>query len=150
MPASKKKRVPAREGSEIKVLFIAGFGPIVGTGGSSRQLYSDALAIPFTEEEGGYLHTDKLDGAKHFALWPLAQAAQSCFGDDQWPDDVATPQAWVEFDVEDIETATAALERRGYRLLVRARKEPWGQVVTRLLSPEGLLVGVTHTPWMRE
>jgi hypothetical protein len=27
---------------------------------------------------------------------------------------------------------------------------PWGQVVSRFLSPEGLLVGVTFTPMMRE
>jgi len=33
---------------------------------------------------------------------------------------------------------------------VRNRKEPWGQVVTRMISPEGFLVGVTATPWMRE
>jgi hypothetical protein len=30
------------------------------------------------------------------------------------------------------------------------KKEPWGQTVTRLLSPEGLLVGLTYTPSMRE
>jgi hypothetical protein len=34
--------------------------------------------------------------------------------------------------------------------LVSARKEPWGQIVTRLLSPEGILVGVTFTPLLRE
>lgn len=28
--------------------------------------------------------------------------------------------------------------------------EPWGQTTSRLLSPEGLLVGVTFTPWMHE
>ena len=27
-------------------------------------------------------------------------------------------------------------------------EEPWGQTTSRLLSPEGLLVGVTFTPWM--
>ena len=27
---------------------------------------------------------------------------------------------------------------------------PWGQTVTRLLSPEGLLTGVTFTPWLRD
>jgi hypothetical protein len=31
-----------------------------------------------------------------------------------------------------------------------ARKEPWGQVVTRLLGPEGLLVGITYTPLIRK
>ncbi|SQI93441.1 glyoxalase family protein [Klebsiella oxytoca] len=60
------------------------------------------------------------------------------------------PQAWVEFEVRDIDTATDALKARGYRLLVDNRVEPWGQTVTRLLSPEGLLAGITVTPWLRE
>ena len=41
-------------------------------------------------------------------------------------------------------------ERRGYTLLTKAQKEPWGQIVTRLLSPEGILVAVTVTPGMRK
>ena len=49
-----------------------------------------------------------------------------------------------------IEKATAELKSQGYQLLVAMRTEPWGQVVTRLLGPEGLLVGITHTPSMRE
>jgi catechol 2,3-dioxygenase-like lactoylglutathione lyase family enzyme len=136
--------------SEINILFIAGFGPVVRDPESSRKLYSDTLGIPFEEEAGGYLHTGKLDGAKHFALWPLSQAAESCFGSTSWPADLPVPQAWVEFDAEDVHRATEELKKQGYRLLVTARKEPWGQTVTRLLGPEGLLVGVTHTPWMRE
>ncbi|TMF70166.1 MAG: glyoxalase, partial [Chloroflexi bacterium] len=85
-----------------------------------------------------------------FAIWPLDQAAESCFGSGEWPADVVRPQAWLEFDVEDVDAATRELEERGYRLLVRNRTEPWSQVVTRLISPEGLLVGVTMTPWMRK
>ena len=41
----------------------------------------------------------RLNGVKHFALWPLTQAAESCFGMDQWPVDLPVPQAWIEFDV---------------------------------------------------
>jgi len=96
------------------------------------------------------LHTDGLDGVKHFALWPLAQAAESCFGSDQWPGNLPVPQGWIEFDVGDIEKATADLKSQGYKLLVATQKEPWGQIVTRLLGPEGLLVGITHTPSMRK
>jgi catechol 2,3-dioxygenase-like lactoylglutathione lyase family enzyme len=134
---------------KIKVLFVAGFGPIISDAPGARRLYQDALHLPF-EEQGDYLHTDKLDGVKHFALWPLAQAAQSCFGKDEWPDDLPVPQAWLEFDVEDVEEATRELEAQGYRLLVAGRKEPWGQTVTRFLGPEGLLLGITFTPWMRK
>jgi len=28
--------------------------------------------------------------------------------------------------------------------------EPWGQTTSHFLSPEGLLLGVTYTPWMHE
>jgi catechol 2,3-dioxygenase-like lactoylglutathione lyase family enzyme len=134
---------------QIKILFVAGFGPVVRDMEAARRLYKDVLDIPFKEESGGYLHTNALEGVKEFALWPLAQAAQSCFGQDTWPAEIPVPQAWLEFDVENVEEATAELASRGYRLLVRARKEPWGQTVTRFIGPEGLLVGVTFTPSLR-
>ena len=133
----------------FKVLFVAGFGPIVQDQSASKKFYLDALGLSF-EKNGDYLHTGNLKGVKHFALWPLSQAAQSCFGSEKWPSDMPIPQAWLEFDVDDIEQATTELKKRGYKLLTRAQKEPWGQIVTRLLSPEGLLVAVTVTPVMRE
>jgi hypothetical protein len=34
-------------------------------------------------------------------------------------------------------------------MLVKNKKEPWGQIVSRLLSPEGVLVGITYTPLFR-
>jgi len=108
------------------------------------------LSIQFKEESGRYLHTEALKGAKSFALWPLSQAARSCFGKDTWPDNIPARHAWLEFDVDSVEEATAGLESRGYRLLIKNKKEPWGQTVTRFVSPEGLLVGVTFTPAMRE
>ena len=134
----------------MRVLFIAGFGPITSNVAESRRLYEGALGIQFKVEDGEYLHTEDVKGANTFAVWPLAQAAVSCFGTSEWPADTAVPHAWLEFDVDDIEAATRELEQRGYRVLVRNRTEPWGQVVSRLLSPEGLLLGVTVTPWMRD
>ncbi|AUT66503.1 VOC family protein [Paraburkholderia sp. SIMBA_049] len=136
--------------SNFKVLFIAGFGPIVREPSESRELYTDVLGIPFKEESGEYMHTEALHGAKTFALWPLSQAAHSCFDSDSWPEDIPVPQAWLEFDVDSVEKATENLESRGYRILVRNQQEPWGQTVTRFLSPEGILVGVTFTPSMRK
>jgi hypothetical protein len=136
--------------ADLDILFIAGFGPIVRDTAKSRNLYGDVMRIPFKEETGEYLHTEALGGANTFALWPLAQAAQSCFGKGSWPDNVPVPQAWLEFDVASVEKATTELESKGYKMLVKNRKEPWGQVVSRFLSPEGLLVGVTFTPMMRD
>ncbi|HEY2293222.1 MAG TPA: VOC family protein [Thermoanaerobaculia bacterium] len=134
----------------VKVLFIAGFGPIVREATASRELYNQTLGIRFKEENDGYLHTEALKGANTFALWPLSQAAQSCFGKDSWPDEIPPPQAWLEFDVDSVEKVTAELESQGYRMLVKNKKEPWGQTVSRFLAPEGLLIGITFTPSMRE
>lgn len=66
----------------IDVLFVAGFGAIVRDPATSRKFYSDALGLPFKEDSNGYLYTGGLDGVKHFALCPLTQAAESCFGRD--------------------------------------------------------------------
>jgi len=134
----------------MKVLFVAGFGPVLRDQGAGTALYLDALGLSLDSEGDGYFHTEGLAGVKHFALWPLAQAARSCFGSDRWPEDTPVPQAWIEFDVDDVGAATAELADRGYTLLVAARTEPWGQTVTRLLGPEGLLVGITATPWLRD
>lgn len=138
----------------LNVLFVAGFGPVTHDTQSSKSFYVDALNLPLKHMDGNgdYLLTDvdALNGVKHFALWPLSQAAQSCFGSAIWPDDIPVPQGWIEFEVENIDIATDVLQRQGYRLLVANRKEPWGQTVTRMLSPEGLLAGVTITPWLRQ
>lgn len=132
----------------FKILFVAGFGPITRDV-KPRKLYQSVLGIPF-KEQNGYLHTEELEGVKSFALWPLSQAAKSCFGVNSWPDTVSEPQAWIEFDVDDVEKATTELQSEGYRMLVANRKEPWGQTVSRFLGPDGLLIGITYTPWMRK
>jgi catechol 2,3-dioxygenase-like lactoylglutathione lyase family enzyme len=131
----------------IDVLFVAGFGPIVKDFEVGKRLYKDVLGLPLEGDD--YLSTNRIDGVKEFALWPLTEAAESSFGTKEWPSDIPIPQAWLEFDVADIEAATKELQAQGYRLLVSARKEPWGQTVTRFLSPEGMLLGITHTPWLR-
>ena len=136
--------------SGLKVVFVAGFGPLVKDPAASNAFYVEALGLPLEPQAGGgYYHSEKLDGVRHFALWPLSEAAQSCFGADAWPKDVPEPHSWMEFDVEDPAAAAKALEAKGYRILVADRKEPWGQTVTRLLSPEGILIGLVVTPWLR-
>ena len=135
----------------MKVMFVAGFGPIVRDVDASRAFWSAGLGIALREAAPNYWTNDDLEGVKAFGLWPLGQAAQSCFGTDSWPAEIPAPQAWVEFDVEAPEAVTGAvaeLEAAGHRVLRGARQEPWGQTTARLLSPEGLLIGVTYTPWM--
>jgi catechol 2,3-dioxygenase-like lactoylglutathione lyase family enzyme len=137
----------------MKIAFIAGFGPIIRDADSARAFWERGLGIPLEEAAPGYFTNDELEGVKAFALWPLSQAAESTFGDPTWPDEVPQPQAWIELDVESADAVSAAVEElsaAGHRLLRAAHEEPWGQTTSRLLSPEGLLVGVTFTPWMHQ
>jgi catechol 2,3-dioxygenase-like lactoylglutathione lyase family enzyme len=90
--------------------------------------------------------THTLEGAKHFGLWPLSEAAQACFGTTEWPADIPVPQASIEFEVPDVAAAAAELGAKGYHLIHGSRTEPWGQTTARLLSPEGLLIAVCCTP----
>ena len=131
----------------MEILFVAGFAPIVSDMAASRRFFIDALELPL---EGDYPSTDELDGVKHFGLWSLREAARSCFQSDEWPADLPVPQATIEFEVADVESSAAELEAKGYQLLHPARVEPWKQTVARLLSPEGLLVGLSYTPWFHE
>lgn len=135
----------------MRIRFVAGFGPIVRDLAESRRFYEDVLGLPLEDEN--YPRTDRLPGVKHFGLWSLEGAAESCFGTTTWPADLPIPQAGIEFDVGDAEEVAAAADEltgRGYRLLVGAKTEPWGQTVARLLGPEGLLVSVTFTPWLHD
>ncbi|MET0787671.1 MAG: VOC family protein [Cellulomonas sp.] len=137
----------------MEISFVAGFGPITRDAEAARAFWGDGLGIPLEEPVAGYLTNDHLDGVKAFALWPLAQAAESTFGSPDWPADVPTPQAWLELDVPSVEAVAAGvaeLRAKGHRLLKDATEEPWGQTTARLQSPEGLLVGITYTPWMHK
>ena len=137
----------------MHIAFIAGFSPIVRDPAASQAFYKDALGLSFEGGVGDYAFTERLGGVKHFGLWPLSEAAQACFGVPEWPSNVPAPQATVEFEVDDPQAVAAGadeLEAGGYRLIHAARIEPWNQTIARLLSPEGLLVGVCHTPWLHE
>jgi catechol 2,3-dioxygenase-like lactoylglutathione lyase family enzyme len=133
----------------VQVQFISSFAVITERPADSRRLYVDALGLPLEGDD--YPHSDKVDGSRHFGVWPLAQAAQACFGTPEWPADRPVPQASVEFEVEDVAAVGAAaqeLRDQGHELLHDARTEPWGQTVARLISPENVVVGISYAPWM--
>jgi hypothetical protein len=48
---------------------------------------------------GDYLAVDGFAGTKHLGVWPLADAAESCFGTREWQAEVPVPQATIEFEV---------------------------------------------------
>ena len=63
------------------------------------------------------------------------------------------PQASVEFEVgtpAGVDEAADELQASGHRMVHGTRTEPWGQVIARLQSSSGALVGVCFTPWYHE
>lgn len=132
----------------MKIAFIASIAVITAEPPASRRLYVDAIGLPL-EGQDDYIHSEDIPGSKHFGVWPLEQAAKACFGTNEWPADRLVPQASIEFEVPDPEAVAAAgeeLSAAGYELLHPARQEPWGQTVTRLLSGEGLIIGISYAP----
>ncbi len=133
----------------MDVLFVASMAVIAADPPRSRKLFMDALGLRLEGEGDGYYSSGNIPGSKHFGVWPLSEAAQACFGTPQWPTDQVIPQASIEFEVASAEAVAAAgdeLERAGYQLLHPARTEPWGQTVARLLTEDGLIVGISYAP----
>ncbi len=138
----------------MNVQFIASVSVVAPDPPKSRELFVDALGLPLQASEGSdYFHSERIGGSKHFGVWPLAEAAQACFGATEWPADRPVPQVSLEFEVEDANAVQAAadeLSARGFTLLHQAREEPWGQTVARLQSVEGAIVGVSFAPSLHD
>lgn len=137
----------------MDVLFIASMAVVAADPPQSLKLFVDALGLPLEGEGDGYHSSERIAGCKHFGVWPLSEAAEACFGTPVWPAGRVVPQASIEFEVADAEAVAAAgaeLERAGFELLHPARTEPWGQTVARLLTSDGLIVGISYAPTLHE
>ena len=135
----------------MKVRFVAGFSPIVNSVEEGREFWGEKLTLPLMIPDPERSYTEvELPGLKHFGLWSLQDAARSTFGTEEWPEDIPRPQATIELDVDDVGEAIEELRGRGLRILQDVKVEEWGQTTARLLSPEGLLVGISYTPWFRD
>jgi catechol 2,3-dioxygenase-like lactoylglutathione lyase family enzyme len=134
----------------MDIEFITSTAVITPDTATSARLYRDTLGLPLVTAEGDdYLHSGDIAGSRHFGVWPLHQAARSCFGTDTWPGDRPVPQASVEFEVPDADAVQPAIEElraAGFDVLHDARTEPWGQTVARLQSPEHVVVGISYAP----
>lgn len=134
----------------MEISFVAGFGPIPTAVDASVDFWGGAVGLSLQQVAPDYYHAE-LPGMRVFAIWPLSQASEATFGVPEWPADRPVPQAWLELDVASHEAVAPALEelrQRGCEVLREAHLEPWGQTTGRVQSPEGLLVGISHTPWL--
>jgi catechol 2,3-dioxygenase-like lactoylglutathione lyase family enzyme len=137
----------------MQIEFITSVAVITPDPAASRRLYVDAIGLPLAGQGDDYIHSESIEGCKSFGIWPLGQVAQACFGTGEWPADVPVPQASIEFEVADPDAVAAAageLRAAGYDLVHGPRTEPWGQTVARVLSNEGLIVGISYAPALHD
>jgi catechol 2,3-dioxygenase-like lactoylglutathione lyase family enzyme len=135
----------------MDIKFLSTLAVITPDPPASRKLYLDTLGLPLGG--GEYLHSERVAGCKSFGIWPLSQAAETCFGTPQWPAERPVPQTSVEFDVASaasVDSAARELQQAGYELLHEPREEPWGQTVARLQSPEGAIIGISFIPMFHD
>lgn len=137
----------------MRIESVTSIAVITADAPASRALYIDALGLPLERLDGEYFASGKISGCNHFGIWPIEQAAEACFGTRTWPDSVAAPQLSLEFELTTaaaVDEGVQELRSRGYEILHDAKVEPWGQTVARLLSPEGVLVGLSYAPSLHE
>ena len=137
----------------MEIEFVTSLAVVTPDPPASRKLFVDALGLPLEPLDAEYWASQDVPGTKHFGIWPLEQAAQACFGSSEWPADRPVPQASIEFEVHDlgaVQSAAEELRARGFELLHDAHTEPWGQTVARLLSVEGLIIGISYAPSLHD
>ena len=108
------------------------------------------LGYRFEQADGEYFQSERIAATRPFGL--AASQAPACLARPSGPARRPVPQATVEFEVESpsaVTEAAAELEARGHTLLHPARTDP-GATVARILSPEGLIVGVSYAPWLHD
>lgn len=136
----------------MNIQHIASVSLISNDGTKTRELFTKTFGLPLAPQspEDEYVFSDAIEGSKHFGVWPLSQAAQACFGSPEWPKNKPVPQVSIELEVKDepsVKAAEEELRAKGHELLHATRTEPWGQTVCRLLTAEGVIVGISYAPW---
>src|SRR4051794_23229614 len=142
-PADDGRAGHRAEGRIVNIQFITSMAVITPDPEQSRALYVSALGLPLQATEGDeYLHSEDIEGAKHFGVWPLRQAAQACFASDEWPADRPVPQASVEFEGADAPAegvGAGALGGGGLTLPPPGRAGPGGPQRARLQAGQGAI-----------
>ena len=134
----------------MKIRFVAGFSLIVESADAAREFCGQKLGLAVEFEADSRYSTVNARGTKHFGLWTLRDAALSTFGSETWAPEHPVPQATLELEDEDVSEAVSELQANGVTLVQDVRTETWGQVTARLISPDGLLIGITVTPWLTD
>jgi hypothetical protein len=79
----------------MNISFVTSVAVVAAHPAATRKLFVDALGLPLRPAADGsdYYLSEEVEGTRHFGVWPLAEAAQACFGSPEWPSERVVPQA---------------------------------------------------------
>ena len=116
---------------------------------SSVAFYRDTLGLKVNHETGtGYAEV-ALSGVLHFGVWSREAAAATILGMPEKSEQVPLG-FFIGLEVDSVAEATQKAAEKNVHFLQPTKKEEWGQVTSRLLSPSGGLIELTETPWARK
>lgn len=126
---------------------VAGIAEIVEKLDEAVTFYRDVLGLKVEANNDRYALVS-IPGVIHFGLWSRAAAAEATFGDPAAIDRIPLGFT-LGLEVDSVEEASAELESGGSSLAQSPKKEPWGQITSRFLSPSGALCEFSETPGAR-
>jgi hypothetical protein len=134
----------------MNILFITSVAVVAADPPRSRNLYIDALGLSLrSAPDDDYFHSERIEGARHFGVWPLSQAARACFETSEWPADRPVPQVSLEFEVADADAVAAAARELQDRAMSSCTRRVWSpgarpsRVCSRSRAP---IVGISYAP----
>jgi len=128
---------------------ISGVAEIVDDVQVAVDFYRNTLGFKVEHESGSGYAIIEIPGVLHFGIWGREQAARTILGENANPDQI--PLGFIiGFEVDLVEGDTKVAQDKGLTFIQPAKKETWGQVTSRFLSPSGALCEFSETPWARK
>jgi catechol 2,3-dioxygenase-like lactoylglutathione lyase family enzyme len=126
-----------------------GVAEIVDDVNAALAFYRDTLGLEVKQQLGDDYAVVAVPGILHFAIWNRGHAALSTFGSREAASRIPLGFT-IEFEVDDLDTADAAVAADGGIVVQPPKTEPWGQKTCRMIASGGGLLGFAETPWGRE
>ena len=123
---------------------VAGIAEIVENVNEAVTFYRDVLGLQVEPGNDRYAVVT-IPGVIHFGLWSRVAAAEATFGDPTAIDRIQLGFT-VGLEVDSVEAASENLGARGAKVAQAPKREPWGQMTSRFLSPSGALCELSETP----
>ena len=126
---------------------IASIAEIVEDFEKTVRFYRDALGLEVEVHHEGYANVT-VSGILHFGIWSRGEAAQAAFGSTDATERIPLGFT-IGFEVDEVAATEKRLADSGIDVVQPIKTEPWGQITSRFLTPDGAFCEVAETPWAR-